>query len=179
MIPMAILCGGRGTRLGPLTHATPKSLMDVNGKPFLIHQLELLKRHGYTEIVLLAGHLWEQIRKVAGNGKKLGMKIDYAFDGETPLGTDGAITRALPMLSDLFFVLYGDSYLECDYAHIEQLARDYVFLDAILTTYEGVDYGLRSFRQFPPQTWMEVPMPHRWEEIGSPEGLERVRAITR
>lgn len=179
MIPVAILCGGKGTRLAPLTDHLPKCLVDVNGKPFLLHQLALLKKHGYTRVVLLVGHLCEPIIALIGDGKQLGMKITYSHDGPLPLGTDFAIRKALPQLGPMFFVLYGDSYLDCDYRAVEQKLRDYVFLDAVLTTYETVDYGLRAYRQFPPETYMELPMPKRWEEIGSPEGLERVRAITR
>jgi NDP-sugar pyrophosphorylase family protein len=59
------------------------------------------------------------IRQVIGNGQKFGVEVEYSFDGETLLGTAGAIKRALPFLGDAFFVLYGDSYLACDYMSVE------------------------------------------------------------
>ena len=179
MIPVAILCGGKGTRLKPLTAKLPKCLVDVNGRPFLVHQLELLKRNGYTDVLLLSGYLWQMIRGVVGDGTRYGMTIRHCPDPEPAFGTDNAILAARPHLGPEFFVLYGDSYLDCDYQAVEAALMQSPQLDAVLTTYEGVDYGLRAFRQFPPQTWMEYPMARRWQEIGSHEGLERVRALTR
>ncbi|MEK7287499.1 MAG: sugar phosphate nucleotidyltransferase, partial [Elusimicrobiota bacterium] len=113
--PMAILCGGLGARLGPLTQATPKCLIEVAGKPFLIHQIELLRRHQLTRLVLCAGHMGEAIQRAVGDGRSLKVSIDYVFDGPTLLGTAGALKKALPKLGEIFFVLYGDTYLDIDY----------------------------------------------------------------
>lgn len=179
MIPVAILCGGKGTRLAPLTDHLPKSLVDVNGKPFILHQLDLLKRQGYTDVVLLTGHLGSMIEAVVGDGSALGMSIGYSHDGDEPLGPDRAITKALPMLGDAFLVLYGDSYLVCDYGLLEHHLQSWPAFDAAFATYRGINYGLRLFRRYPASTWIDIEMQHAWEEIGSFEGLERVRAITR
>ena len=110
-----ILAGGLATRLGQLTKDTPKALIEVAGKPFLWHQLQLLKKNGITSVVLLVGHLGEQIQDRFGNGLSTGVALEYSYDGPVLLGTAGAIRRALPQLSEQFFVLYGDSYLPCDY----------------------------------------------------------------
>ena len=118
-LPVAILAGGLATRLRPITERIPKSLVDVAGQPFAVHQIELLRRHGLTDIAFLVGHLGEMIRDTLGDGTRWGVRLRYVFDGPRPLGTGGAIRRALPQLGDAFFVLYGDSYLECDYAAIE------------------------------------------------------------
>jgi len=123
MLPVAILAGGLATRLRPLTETIPKALVEVGGEPFLGHQLRLLRRSGLERAVICAGYRGEQIREYAGDGSAWGMQVDYSFDGPTLLGTAGAIRRALPLLSDPFFVLYGDSYLPCDYAAIEQTFR--------------------------------------------------------
>ena len=71
-------------------------------------------------MVLCVGYLGEQVREFAGNGRRFGLEIEYAFDGPQLLGTGGAIRRALPLLGEEFFVLYGDSYLACAYRDVEQ-----------------------------------------------------------
>lgn len=120
MLPCAILCGGLATRLRPVTETIPKSLIPIQGEPFLAHQLRLLRAGGVSEVVLCVGYLGEQIQKFAGNGRDFGIKLSYSFDGERLLGTAGAIRKALPLLEGPFFVLYGDSYLPCDYEDIAQ-----------------------------------------------------------
>lgn len=122
-MPAVILAGGLATRLRPLTESIPKSLIDISGHPFLWHQLELLKRRGLRRVVLLLGYLGESVRQTFGDGTTLGIRIDYSFDGPMLLGTAGAIRQALPLLPERFFVLYGDSYLTCDYAAVEVAFR--------------------------------------------------------
>jgi NDP-sugar pyrophosphorylase family protein len=119
-LPVAILAGGRATRLGPIAERMPKALVDVAGRPFAVHQLKLLRGHGLTDIVFLVGHLGEMICNTLGDGARWGVNVRYVFDGPQPLGTGGAIRRALPALGDAFFVLYGDSYLECDFGAVER-----------------------------------------------------------
>jgi NDP-sugar pyrophosphorylase family protein len=119
-LPVAVLAGGLATRLRPITETIPKSLVEVAGRPFAEHQITLLERHGLRDIVFLIGHLGEMVRDVLGDGSRLGVRLRYVFDGPAPLGTGGALRRALPELGEAFFVLYGDSYLECDYAAIER-----------------------------------------------------------
>lgn len=118
MFPCAILCGGLATRLRPVTETIAKSLIPINGEPFITHQLRLLRLKGVTEVVLCVGYLGEMIRDFVGNGTNFGMNVGYSFDGEPLLGTAGAIRKALPLLDSAFFVLYGDSYLTCDYGAI-------------------------------------------------------------
>lgn len=119
-LPVAILAGGLATRLRPATDQIPKSLIDVGGRPFAVHQVELLRRHGYTDIVFLVGHLGTMIADALGDGSRWGVRVRYVYDGSHALGTGGALRRALPELGEAFFVLYGDSYLECDFAAIER-----------------------------------------------------------
>ena len=115
---MAILAGGLATRLRPITETMPKSLLEVNGEPFAVHQLRLLQSKGIRRVVLCVGHLGELVQRAIGDGAALGLQVDYSFDGPALLGTAGAIRNALPKLGDSFFVMYGDSYLPCDYAAI-------------------------------------------------------------
>jgi MurNAc alpha-1-phosphate uridylyltransferase len=119
-LPIAILCGGMGTRLYPLTQYRPKSLVEVLGEPFIAHQLRLLKSSGVQRVVLCTGHYGEILRECTGDGARFGLEVDYSFDGPKLLGTAGAIRHALPLLGNEFFVLYGDSYLPCEY---EAIAR--------------------------------------------------------
>lgn len=109
-IPVAILAGGLATRLRPITETIPKSLVNIAGRPFLAHQLELLHTSGVRRVVLCVGFLGESIRSKFGD-EAYGIKLDYSFDGEKLIGTGGAVRRALPLLGDQFFVIYGDSYL--------------------------------------------------------------------
>lgn len=120
MLPVAILAGGLGTRLHPVTTTLPKSLVEVNGEPFVVHQLRLLRSRQVERVVFCVGYRGEMIRESVGDGRAWGLHVDYAFDGSTLLGTGGAIRNALPLLGEAFFVLYGDSYLPCDYSAVEK-----------------------------------------------------------
>jgi N-acetyl-alpha-D-muramate 1-phosphate uridylyltransferase len=118
MIPVAILAGGVATRLRPVSERLPKSLVAVAGEPFIAHQLRLLRREGLEHVVLCVGHLGEMIREFVDDGARFGLKVEYSFDGDRLLGTGGALRRALPLLPDTFFVLYGDSYLDIAFAPV-------------------------------------------------------------
>jgi N-acetyl-alpha-D-muramate 1-phosphate uridylyltransferase len=116
VIPVAILAGGLATRLGDVTKTIPKALLDIAGKPFIAYQLELLRAAGVTKVVMCIAHLADQIEAVLGDGRAYGLEIAYSHD--QLLGTGGALRNALPLLGDEFLVMYGDSYLRCDYAGI-------------------------------------------------------------
>lgn len=120
----AILAGGLAKRLRPLTGQMPKSLIEVAGRPFIIYQLNFLRRNGLKEVVLCVGYLGEQIQKEVGDGELWGLRVKYVFDGPKLLGTGSALRHALPELGDAFFVMYGDSYLDCDYIAIERFFRE-------------------------------------------------------
>jgi NDP-sugar pyrophosphorylase family protein len=114
MPSLALLAGGLATRLRPVTEKVPKAMLEIAGKPFIEHQCRLMRRQGISQVVLCAGHLAGQIQDFLGDGSRFGLKVDYSLDGEKLLGTGGALKKALPLLSDPFWVLYGDSYLELD-----------------------------------------------------------------
>lgn len=122
-MPAIILAGGLATRLRPITEKIPKGLVDVCGRPFLWHQLQLLKRHGIRRVVLAVGYLGEMIQQHFGDGSEIGISLEYSFDGAALLGTGGAVRKALALLPERFFVLYGDSYLTCDYRSVEAAFR--------------------------------------------------------
>jgi len=175
-LPIAILAGGLATRLRPITERIPKSLIDIAGRPFAVHQIELLVRHGLDDIVFLVGHLGGMIQAELGDGARWGVRLRYVFDGPRLLGTGGAIQRALRELGDAFLVLYGDSYLECDYQAVTRAflesgkdglmtvcpnedrwdRSNVLFADGRIVRYDKqhrtadmrhIDYGLGAFRK--------------------------------
>lgn len=123
LYPVAILAGGLATRLHPVTKTIPKALIDINGEPFIAHQLRLLKNNGIERVVMCVGFLGEDIEAYVGNGARFGLSISYSYDATEKgklLGTGGALKKALPYLDENFFVIYGDSYLPCNYAAVQQ-----------------------------------------------------------
>jgi NDP-sugar pyrophosphorylase family protein len=109
--PIVLLAGGLASRLGSITQKIPKSLVEVAGEPFIAHQLRYLQGQGFTDVVICAGHLGQQIEAFVGDGTRFGCQVRYAWDGPVRLGTGGAIRQALPLLGRQFLVMYGDSYL--------------------------------------------------------------------
>jgi len=114
-LPVCILAGGLGTRLGETVRDTPKPLLEVAGAPFLVHQLRLLASYGVERVVLCVGYLGELIEERIGT-ECAGIEITYSYDAPELDGTLGAIRRAAPLLGERFLVLYGDTYLRVDYA---------------------------------------------------------------
>ncbi|MEZ5286831.1 MAG: NTP transferase domain-containing protein [Vicinamibacterales bacterium] len=119
-LPVAILAGGLATRLRPVTETIPKALVEVAGKPFAEHQAALLAAQGADRVVWLVGYRADQIEAALGDGSRWGLRFTYVHDGPVLLGTGGAVRRALPHLGPAFFVMYGDSYLECDFSDVER-----------------------------------------------------------
>ncbi len=114
-VPVALLAGGLATRLRPITSTIPKALVEVAGRPFIDHQLRLLRRNGIRRVVLCLGYLGQQVHEYLGDGATLDLELSYSFDGDRLLGTGGALRRAAPLLGQVFWVMYGDSYLDIDY----------------------------------------------------------------
>jgi NDP-sugar pyrophosphorylase family protein len=117
MLPVCILAGGLGSRLGERVRDTPKPLIEVAGEPFLVHQLRLLARYGVSRVVLCVGYLGERIERRIGT-EQSGIAIAYSYDSPELDGTLGAIRRAREALGERFLVLYGDTYLRLDYADL-------------------------------------------------------------
>ena len=115
---IAVLAGGLATRLGDLTKATPKALIDFGGRPFLAWQLELFAARGFREVVLCIRHFADQIEAWVAQNPIPGLTVRFASDGDKALGTGGALRAALPLLGSPFMVTYGDSYLRCDYRDV-------------------------------------------------------------
>ncbi|HEX8916578.1 MAG TPA: sugar phosphate nucleotidyltransferase, partial [Humisphaera sp.] len=118
-VPVALLAGGLATRLRPITEKIPKALVELAGKPFIDHQLALLRRNGIRRVVMCLGYLGERVRDHCGDGGRYDMELSYSFDGDKLMGTGGAIARAKHLLgsapADPLWVMYGDSYMDIDY----------------------------------------------------------------
>jgi mannose-1-phosphate guanylyltransferase len=112
-----ILAGGEGTRLRPLTLSIPKPVAPVVDRPFLAHQLDLLKGAGVSEVVFSVAYHPEQVEAVFGDGRDLGIRIRYTVES-TPLGTGGAVKNAEPLLDERTIVLNGDVLMDLDLASI-------------------------------------------------------------
>lgn len=114
MIQCAILCGGLGTRLGPLTAKTPKPLLQVGEGPFLETLVFELGRQGIRKVLLLAAFQSEQIKLFAANSaaaSRFGMTIEVAVEPDRA-GTGGAIWHARDQLDDRFLLINGDTWFD-------------------------------------------------------------------
>jgi NDP-sugar pyrophosphorylase family protein len=184
-----ILAGGLGTRIRAVDPTRPKAMLPVAGRPFIEHQLDLLKRCGMRDVVLCIGHQGDQIERHVGDGARFGMAVRYAHEEPDRLmGTGGALLNALPLLREEFLVMYGDSYLPVDYAAV---AAAFARLNApaLMTVYrnEGrwdksnvridkdrvvfyskaarpgeadyIDYGLTMYRRSVIGAYRDRPMP--------------------
>ena len=115
-VQVVVMMGGLGTRLKDHTKECPKSLVDVCGRPFFDHQLDLLAAWGFKKFVFLIGYKADMIEEYYGDGSSRGISIVYSRDGEKLLGTGGAVRRALSFLEEDFLLIYGDSFMDIDYA---------------------------------------------------------------
>jgi len=142
MLPVAILCGGKGTRLAAIAGDRPKALVPVAGRPFLDLQLRWLARSGARDIVLCVGYRADDIAEFAGDGTAWGLRIGYSADGPRPLGTGGALRAALPLLGEAFLTLYGDALLQCSPERVAEALGPAD--DGVMTVYANRDRWLRS-----------------------------------
>lgn len=137
LYPVIILAGGIATRLRPITEKMPKAMVDVGGQPFIAQQLYLLRSRGIRKVIISAWYMGEMIHEYVGDGSRFGVNVQFIFDGDSPLGTGGAIRKALPLLEKPFFVLYGDSYLPCNYAEIQNNFNHYT-KNGLMTVYHNL-----------------------------------------
>jgi len=108
-----ILAGGAGTRLRSIVSDRPKSMACFADRPFLDYQIETLRQHGVSEVILCVGYLHEHVERHFGDGSSRGLRIVYSRERQ-PLGTGGALRNARTLLRGSFLLLNGDSYLELD-----------------------------------------------------------------
>lgn len=112
-----IFAAGRGERMRPLTHVTPKPLLAAGGKRLIEYHLEALARAGVREVVINTSHLAEQFSAALGDGARWGLRIQYSYEGPQPLETGGGMLRALPLLGAApFIALNADIFCNVDFS---------------------------------------------------------------
>lgn len=141
MFPIVILAGGLATRLRPITEKIPKSLIQINGKPFVFHQLELLERKGFKRIHFCLGFHGEQVEELVKKSEYYKrLNISFSFDGEILLGTGGTVRKIIKQLPKYFFITYGDSFLDIDYYNIQELFESKISkFNSLMTVYQNSD----------------------------------------
>jgi mannose-1-phosphate guanylyltransferase/phosphomannomutase len=118
-----VMAGGEGTRLRPLTSNQPKPMVPIVGKPCMEHILELLKRHGFEEVIVTVAFLPQAIRSYFGSGESLGIDLGYSVE-ESPLGTAGSVRLATARLDDTFLVISGDALCDVDLTRLVAFHRE-------------------------------------------------------
>lgn len=117
-----ILAGGQGTRLKSVTTEIPKPMLPIGDKPLLEHQVDLLKSHGITEIIILVNHLKESIQNHFKNGERFGVKISY-YEETVPLGTVGGVKAIEDKITGDFILVYGDVMFSMDLNRLSDFHR--------------------------------------------------------
>lgn len=120
MLPMVVLAGGRGTRLGAETEHCQKLLVSIHGVPFAHYQLQRFKEWGICEVIYLTGYRAQEIRS-ALHEREWEMKFQFIQDLGRTIGTGAALLGALDFLPERFFVTYGDTYLTCPASDLKRL----------------------------------------------------------
>lgn len=167
-----ILCGGKGERLRPLTNDIPKPMIEVNGKPILLHLVEQAKRAGAKEIILATGHMQEKIKDFFGDGKKFGVKVSYSHE-DSPLGTGGALKKALDMVREKFLMLNGDNLFDIDFEKMNSLHEKNMALGtiALVQVNNVAHYGVAKLVQDKIIDFVEKPLPENapsnWANCGA------------
>lgn len=118
-----IMAGGEGTRLRPLTCDRPKPLVPILGIPVMRHGIELLKKHGITEIYVTLQYMPAEIIRAFGDGSSMGVRIAY-FTEESPLGTAGSVKNAVGGLDEDFIVISGDALTDIDLSEVIQFHKN-------------------------------------------------------
>jgi mannose-1-phosphate guanylyltransferase/phosphomannomutase len=118
-----VMAGGEGTRLRPLTSNQPKPMVPIVGKPCMEHILELLKAHGFEDVIVTVAFLPQAIRSYFGDGTAIGLDIQYSVE-ESPLGTAGSVRLASDALDDTFLVISGDALCDIDLNQIVQFHKE-------------------------------------------------------
>jgi mannose-1-phosphate guanylyltransferase/phosphomannomutase len=118
-----VMAGGQGTRLRPLTSNQPKPMVPIVGKPCMEHILELLRRHGFNDVIVTVAFLPQAIRSYFGDGTNLGMAIEYSVE-EVPLGTAGSVRLAGDRLKETTLIISGDALCDIDLSRLVEFHRE-------------------------------------------------------
>jgi mannose-1-phosphate guanylyltransferase / phosphomannomutase len=138
-----VMAGGEGSRLRPLTIRRSKPMVSIAGKPVMEHILNLLKRHGFTEVVVTVQYLASSIEDYFGSGSQFGMRITYSRE-DVPLGTAGSVKNAEEQLTEPFLVISGDALTDYNLTDFIQFHNDKKSLATLLLAHvpNPLEYGV-------------------------------------
>ena len=138
-----VMAGGSGTRLRPLTSNQPKPMVPIVGKPCMEHIVELLKKHGFEEIVVTVGFMPQAIRSYFGDGETHGVALSYSVE-ESPAGTAGSVKLAEDALEEPFLVISGDALTDIDLTalvHVHE-EREAMVTIALVSVDNPLEFGI-------------------------------------
>ncbi len=128
-----IMAGGEGVNLRPITYEIPKPLIPIRGKPILEHQLNLLKKHDVTNIILSVNYMNDKIRGYFGDGRRFGVDITY-IEEEKPMGTAGAINLAKDYITKPFLLLNVDTLMNPNIYEMYEFHKKHKKLATVMLT---------------------------------------------
>ncbi len=153
-----VLCGGLGTRLRPYTYSAPKPMLKLGRKPILQYVIENLRLNGFTDLVLTVGYKGDQIMNYFGDGKKFGVKIEYATEDE-PKNTAGSIYDFKGKVKDSFLVVMGDHLTDINLKRMMEEHKKNKALATIAVTKQEMqlEYGILSVKDGEVAEFVEKP----------------------
>jgi mannose-1-phosphate guanylyltransferase len=193
-----ILAAGKGTRVRPITHTIPKPMIPILQKPVMEFLLELLREHGFTEVMVNVSHLAEEIENYFRDGQRFGVEIAYSFEGRIEdgeligdaLGSAGGLKKIQNFqrfFDDTFVVLCGDALIDLDLSEAVRRHREKGALASLITKRVPIDlvssYGVvvtdedgrvRSFQEKPDVADAASDMINTGIYIFEPEVLDYV-----
>ena len=154
-----ILAGGEGKRLRPYTHILPKPLLPLGEKPLLGIILERLKKFGVKDIILLTNYKAELFELLFGNGKEIGMNIEYSKESQ-PLGTAGPLSLVKEKLNEDFLVINGDVLTDLNFRELFAFHKKNKADLTIVTKEEEIrfEYGIIQVKGKEVIGWKEKPL---------------------
>ena len=163
-----ILAGGKGTRLRPLTVYTPKPIVPVVNRPFLLYQIDVLRAAGITDITLSLSYQPDKIQQILGNGAEYGVSIRYITE-PSPMGTGGAFKFAAGSLAETCVVFNGDILTNLDVAKLIEFhqSKTSSATIALVKVDDPTRYGLvQAGKDNRVQRFVEKPKPDEIETLG-------------
>jgi mannose-1-phosphate guanylyltransferase/phosphomannomutase len=127
-----ILAGGFGSKLREVIYNQPKILASIKGQAFIDHLFYLLKKNGFTEVVIGLGYLSDMVKDYVTHRTLYDLNVMYSIEPR-PLGTAGALKNAEKFLDTPFFVINGDTYLDIDYGEVFKFHQEKKSLVTIVT----------------------------------------------
>lgn len=129
---VVLMAGGKGTRISSIAKDIPKPMIPISGKPVLEHEIECLKKQGFTDLIITVSHLSSVIMDYFGNGSRFGVSIEYFVENE-PLGNAGALFQIKDKLSEDFLLLNADVMFDIDFNRFANYHKSHKGLVTLFT----------------------------------------------